>query len=45
MAFKGQLNFKGKTWDVLDCSYKFTRDVDSKGRPASPIYGAKFIYI
>ncbi|QIU94855.1 type VI secretion system tube protein TssD [Bacteroides faecium] len=44
MAFKGQLNFKGKTWDVLDCSYKFTRDVDSKGRPASPIYGGK-IYI
>lgn len=39
MAFKATLNLGGKDFDVLDCSYKLNRDVDSKGRPASNIYG------
>lgn len=39
MAFKAKLNFNGKEYDVLDCKYSFKRDVDSKGRPASSIYG------
>lgn len=39
MAFKAKLNFNGKEYDVLDCKYAFHRDVDSKGRPASSIYG------
>lgn len=39
MAFRATLNFGGKEFDVLDCSYKLTRDIDSKGRPASNIYG------
>lgn len=39
MAFKAKLAFNGKEYDVLDCRYSFKRDVDSKGRPASSIYG------
>ncbi len=39
MAFRATLNFGGKEFDVLDCSYQLNRDVDSKGRPASNIYG------
>lgn len=39
MAFKATLNFGGKAFDVLDCSYQLKRDVDSKGRPSSSIYG------
>lgn len=39
MAFRATLNLGGKEFDVLDCSYKLSRDVDSKGRPSSNIYG------
>lgn len=39
MAFKARLNFSGKEYDVLNCSYSLNRDVDSKGRPSSGVYG------
>jgi hypothetical protein len=39
MAFKATLNFSGKQYDVLNCSYALNRDVDSKGRPSSGVYG------
>lgn len=41
MAFRATLNLGGKEFDVLDCDYKLERDVDSKGRPSSNIYGGK----
>lgn len=41
MAFRSTLNLGGKEYDVLDCSYSLKRDVDSKGRPSSSIYGGK----
>ena len=41
MAFRATLSLGGKEFDVLDCDYKLKRDVDSKGRPASNIYGGK----
>jgi len=41
MAFCATLSLEGKEFDVLDCDYKLKRDVDSKGRPASNIYGGK----
>jgi hypothetical protein len=42
MAFRATLNFKGGgTFDILDCKYSLKRDVDSKGRPSSGIYGGK----
>ncbi len=41
MAFRATLNIAGKEFDVLDCNYKLLRDVDSKGRPSSNIYGGK----
>lgn len=41
MAFRSILKFASKEFDVLDCSYRFSRDVDSKGRPSSSIYGGK----
>ena len=41
MAFRATLSLAGKEFDVLDCDYKLERDVDSKGRPASNIYGGK----
>jgi hypothetical protein len=44
MAFRATLKMSGKEFDVLDCNYEFHRDVDSKGRPASNVYGGK-IYV
>ncbi|MDR2804850.1 MAG: type VI secretion system needle protein Hcp [Dysgonamonadaceae bacterium] len=41
MAFRATLSLGGKEFDVLDCAYKLERDVDSKGRPASNLYGGK----
>ena len=41
MAFRSTLNLGGKEYDVLDCSYSLKRDVGSKGRPSSNIYGGK----
>lgn len=41
MAFRSILKFANKEFDVLDCSYRFSRDVDSKGRPSSSIYGGR----
>ena len=39
MAFKARLQFSGNEYDVLNTDYSFTRDVDSKGRPSSSVYG------
>lgn len=39
MAFKARLQFSGKEYDVLHADYSFSRDVDSKGRPSSSVYG------
>lgn len=44
MAFRATLKLGGKEFDVLDCNYRFNRDVDSKGRPSSNIYGGK-VYV
>ncbi len=41
MAFRSTLNLGGKEYDVLDCKYSLRRDVDSKGRPSSNIYGGR----
>ena len=41
MAFRATLNFGGKDFDVLDCKYNLKRDVYSKGRPSSNIYGGQ----
>lgn len=41
MSFKATLNFSGKNYDVLHCSYSLYRDVDMKGRPTSGVYGGK----
>ena len=39
MSFKAKLTIGGKKFDVLHCSYSFRRDVDTKGRPSSSVYG------
>ena len=39
MAFRATLKLGSNEFDVLDCSYSLKRDVDSKGRPSSNIYG------
>ncbi|HPH82762.1 MAG TPA: type VI secretion system tube protein TssD [Flavobacteriales bacterium] len=39
MSFKAKLKFGSKEYDVLSCSYSFSRDVDHKGRPSSTVYG------
>jgi len=41
MSFRATLSLEGKEYDVLKCKYSLKREVDSKGRPASNIYGAK----
>lgn len=40
MAFNAKLKIGGKdNIDVLKCDYALRRDVDSKGRPSSGVYG------
>lgn len=40
MAFNAKLKIGGKdNIDVLKCNYSLSRDVDSKGRPSSGVYG------
>ena len=39
MAFRSNVKFEGKEYDILDCHYSFHRDVDLKGRPSSNVYG------
>jgi hypothetical protein len=41
MAFRANLSFEGEDFDVIKCNYSVERDVDSKGRPSSNLYGAK----
>ena len=36
-----EINLTAKEFDVLDCTYSLKRDVDSKGRPSSNIYGGQ----
>jgi hypothetical protein len=39
MAFKARINIGSKEFDVLQCSFALSRDVDAKGRPSSGVYG------
>jgi hypothetical protein len=39
MAFQAKLKIGSKEFDVISVNYSFHRDVDSKGRPASGVYG------
>jgi hypothetical protein len=41
MAFRANLNFEGEDFDVIKWNFGVERDVDSKGRPASNLYGGK----
>lgn len=44
MSFNATLKLGSKEFDVLDCTYRFCREVDAKGSPTSAILGGK-IYI
>ncbi len=39
MAFKATLKVSGKDYDVLSCSYAFSRNTDHKGKPVSDTSG------
>jgi len=41
MSFRASLTLEGKTYDVIKCDYSIYREVDSKGRPSSNLYGGK----
>lgn len=41
MSFRANLNFEGEEFDIIKCDYSIERDVDSKGRPASNLYGGR----
>lgn len=41
MSFRASLSFEGKEFDVIQCDYAIEREVDSKGRPSSNLYGGK----
>lgn len=41
MSFRANLSFEGENFDVIKFNYDVKRDVDSKGRPASNLYGGK----
>jgi hypothetical protein len=39
MAFKAKFTCAGKDYDVLSCSYAFSRNTDHKGKPVSDTSG------
>ncbi|MDR6733545.1 type VI secretion system tube protein TssD [Sphingobacterium sp. 2149] len=39
MSFKTRLTLGSKEYDVIQCRFSLHRDVDSKGRPSSSVYG------
>ena len=39
MLYNAKLSLGDQQYDVIQCSYCFRRDVDSKGRPTSGIFG------
>ena len=39
MAFKATFEVSGKKYDILSCSYAFSRNIDHKGRPSSDTSG------
>lgn len=39
MSFRANLNLEGTDFDVLRCDFSVKREVDSKGRPSSNLYG------
>lgn len=41
MSFRATLSLEGKEYDVLKCKYSVKREVDSKGRPSSNLYGGR----
>ena len=41
MSFRANLSFEGEEFDVIKCDYTIERDVDSKGRPSSNLYGGQ----
>ena len=41
MSFRANLSFEGKEYDVIQCDFTIEREVDSKGRPSSNLYGGK----
>ncbi|MDR0796407.1 MAG: type VI secretion system needle protein Hcp [Tannerella sp.] len=41
MAFRATLSYEGEEFDVIKTNFTVCRDVDSKGRPSSNLYGAK----
>ncbi|HCO66302.1 MAG TPA: type VI secretion system needle protein Hcp [Dysgonomonas sp.] len=41
MSFRATLSLEGKEYDVLKCKYTVKREVDSKGRPSSNLYGGR----
>ncbi|GHT59704.1 hypothetical protein AGMMS50239_06960 [Bacteroidia bacterium] len=41
MSFRASLSLEGQTYDVIKCHYTIEREVDSKGRPSSGLYGGK----
>ncbi len=41
MSFRATLQLGNSSLDVLFCTYELSRDTDSKGRPASGLYGGR----
>jgi len=41
MAYKATLDFEGQEFDVVRCECCIERDVDSKGRPSSNLFGGQ----
>lgn len=41
MAYHAILDFEGKEFDVVRCECHIERNVDSKGRPSSNLYGGR----
>lgn len=39
MSFRAKVNLEGTEFDVLRCDFSVKREVDSKGRPSSNLYG------
>jgi len=42
MSYRAEIDVAGKIMDILSCEFEFNRDIDSKGRASSRVYGGQF---
>ena len=45
MALQGTLEIGNKRYDVVECSYEFSQNIDDTGKPTSRPQGGSFVFV